>query len=491
MGTPRQSVSEPGVARRVLPYAAAGVLMFATLLLPPRPVGGIAVVLAAVLIALVMVAALLVPWARVPAWAQIVPAIVSFLAIALVRHAAGGTTGGVSAMALLPVIWLAVYSSVVQLGLGLVAMAATFIVPLVTIGAPTYGPEEWRRTASWLIVGAVVGVVVQRLVAESRARALETEHHAHTLATVAETVRRIGVATDARVDICDAAIVLADADFSVLMEPDGPSHLAITAMRGVEMPYARVMIGGEPSGAVVAYNSGERFFVPDGAATPAVSRRLSDLTGAVSTLYEPVRRGDDVAAVLVLGWRRRIDSLPAPVTTGIALLADEVAVVLERADLLAQLEALSRTDALTGLPNRRDWVPRLEQEIARASRDDCPLTVALLDLDLFKRFNDAHGHQAGDRLLKAAAAAWRSHLREVDLLGRYGGEEFVIVLPGCAPGEAAEVLERLRAATPGGVTSSVGAVGWAPGEEAETTLARADALLYEAKQAGRNRVLVR
>ena len=247
MGTPRQSVTEPGVARRVLPYAAAGVLMFATLLSPPCLVGGIAVVFAAALIALVILGALLVPWARAPAWAQIVPALVSFLAIALVRHAAGGTTGGVSAMALLPIIWLAVYSSVVQLGLGLVAMAATFIIPLVAIGAPTYGPEEWRRTASWLIVGAVVGIVVQRLVAESRGRALETEQHAHTLATVAETVRRIGVASDARVDICDAAIQLADADFSVLMEPDGPSHLAITAMRGVEMPYARITIGGEPS----------------------------------------------------------------------------------------------------------------------------------------------------------------------------------------------------------------------------------------------------
>jgi diguanylate cyclase (GGDEF)-like protein len=240
----------------------------------------------------------------------------------------------------------------------------------------------------------------------------------------------------------------------------------------------------------VAFTSGERFFVPDAAATPAVSRRMREATGAVSVLFEPVRRGDEVAAVLVVAWRRPVGALSERVTLGVSLLANEVGTVLERSDLLAQVEALSRTDALTGLPNRREWEPRLAQEIARARRDGTDLTVALLDFDHFKRFNDTHGHQAGDRLLKAAAAAWRARLRDIDMLGRYGGEEFVAILPGCPGQYCPSVLDRLREATPEGETCSVGAVHWAPGESAESVLARADAALYEAKQSGRDRVIL-
>ena len=91
----------------------------------------------------------------------------------------------------------------------------------------------------------------------------------------------------------------------------------------------------------------------------------------------------------------------------LTLLAAEAAVAIERADLLARLEAIARTDDLTGLANRRAWEELLPTELARAQRDDAPLCVAMLDLDHFKAYNDEHGHQAGDRLLKAAAGTWR------------------------------------------------------------------------------------
>jgi diguanylate cyclase (GGDEF)-like protein len=125
-----------------------------------------------------------------------------------------------------------------------------------------------------------------------------------------------------------------------------------------------------------------------------------------------------------------------------------VGLVRQVEDQAAQLAALARHDGLTGMPNRRAWDSELPVAMDRARRDGVPLSVALLDLDHFKRFNDQHGHQAGDRLLKSATAAWSAMLRTTDLLCRYGGEEFSVLLPGATTEQAADVLERLRAVTP-------------------------------------------
>jgi diguanylate cyclase (GGDEF)-like protein len=156
----------------------------------------------------------------------------------------------------------------------------------------------------------------------------------------------------------------------------------------------------------------------------------------------------------------------------------------------AELALVARTDALTGAPNRRSWDEQLAVELARAARLDAPVSVALIDLDHFKRFNDLRGHQAGDRLLRAATDAWRGQLRKVDLLARYGGEEFGVILPGCPPDEAAAIVDRLRALTPEGETSSAGIAGWNGAESAEALVARADRALYRAKRAGRDRTVV-
>jgi diguanylate cyclase (GGDEF)-like protein len=162
---------------------------------------------------------------------------------------------------------------------------------------------------------------------------------------------------------------------------------------------------------------------------------------------------------------------------------------IERADLLAQLEALARTDELTGLPNRRAINEDLPRELERARREERSLCLALLDLDHFKRFNDTNGHPAGDRMLQAAAAAWRQQLRSgTDLLARYGGEEFLIVLPASIE-EATDTMERLRASTPDPQTVSVGLARWDGDETPEELVARADAALYAAKEAGRDRIV--
>jgi diguanylate cyclase (GGDEF)-like protein len=161
--------------------------------------------------------------------------------------------------------------------------------------------------------------------------------------------------------------------------------------------------------------------------------------------------------------------------------------------LLAQVGALyqevgrlARTDALTGVANRRAWDDELPRELARAARSGTPLCVALLDLDHFKAYNDRHGHQAGDRLLKAAAAAWQGKLRRSDLLARYGGEEFAVLLPDCGLDSGMEIAERLRTAQPEG-TCSIGLAAWEGHETATQLLARADRALYAAKEGGPDR----
>jgi diguanylate cyclase (GGDEF)-like protein len=161
----------------------------------------------------------------------------------------------------------------------------------------------------------------------------------------------------------------------------------------------------------------------------------------------------------------------------------------EREALLARIEAMARTDELTGLANRRASDEEIRRELARARRMGHPVTIAMLDLDRFKDYNDRHGYPAGDVLLREATAAWRIEIRQSDFIGRYGGEEFVVILPDCSPTDAADVIERLRAVTPGGQTVSGGIATWEGSESAESLLARADRALYAAKHAGRDRLI--
>lgn len=130
--------------------------------------------------------------------------------------------------------------------------------------------------------------------------------------------------------------------------------------------------------------------------------------------------------------------------------------VTQRRELVGRLLEVARLDALTGVANRRAWDEELPRELSRARRSGQPLSVALLDLDHFKRFNDSRGHQAGDQMLTAAAKAWGEQIREADLIARYGGEEFALLLPDCPLTEAHTIGERLRAVTPGEVTCSMG-----------------------------------
>jgi len=156
----------------------------------------------------------------------------------------------------------------------------------------------------------------------------------------------------------------------------------------------------------------------------------------------------------------------------------------------AQLDLLARTDPLTGVSNRRAWDEQLEEQLLEVKKLGQPLCVAIIDVDNFKDYNDAKGHQAGDRLLKEVTAWWRSQLRDGDILARFGGDEFGIILPGCPLEAAHRILERLSEGMPPDATCSTGLASWNGVEPHAELVARADQALYGAKEAGRNRIVV-
>lgn len=170
------------------------------------------------------------------------------------------------------------------------------------------------------------------------------------------------------------------------------------------------------------------------------------------------------------------------------------------AELNERLKELSITDGLTGLYNRRFFEQRMGYEFARARRYRSSLSVVMMDLDHFKRLNDAYGHPFGDRVLRGAAEALGRELRDVDTLARYGGEELVAVLPETPPADVARVAGRLRQSVERAtfecqgqrvsVTVSVGVASYPNRvvETAEDLLKLADEALYRAKEGGRNRV---
>ena len=175
-----------------------------------------------------------------------------------------------------------------------------------------------------------------------------------------------------------------------------------------------------------------------------------------------------------------------------------MAAVAQRAK---RLRLMVGVDHLTGLSQRAPFVERIDEELARARRRGAPLSVAILDLDGFKAFNDTFGHPVGDRALQAVATRLRSSVRKSDLVARFGGEEFVVAFPETAVDQARQRVEHIRAelarvsiqvgrGEQRQVTVSAGLGSWpADGETFDAVLTTADARLYEAKRSGKNRVV--
>lgn len=234
-------------------------------------------------------------------------------------------------------------------------------------------------------------------------------------------------------------------------------------------------------------------------------------SATASRLSEKKPRTDGGLGVLRLIVLALAAILPAAVVVGLSLAHREthaawlaagsiivVGLVVARIwDLLqqvrsqaVQLAALARTDALTGIANRRTWDHEISRACAKAREDGGILFVALLDMDHFKRYNDTNGHSAGDDLLQQASRAWSQAISAPGFLARWGGEEFAVALPTTAPDAALAQLDRLRSMVPHEQTCSIGVARWDGEETPAALLRRADQALYEAKSGGRNRLVL-
>ncbi len=280
--------------------------------------------------------------------------------------------------------------------------------------------------------------------------------------------------------------------------------LAVLASRAGYEALTAIGSGGLPPGVITAV----------AIAVAAVAYGLADIviTAVAIMLMEPRapagqafgRPADLVidAAALGLGGLVAAAALTTPWT---ALLGIPVVVMLQRSLLVAPLESEAHTDAKTGLDSIGWWWRQAEQALGRARRRSEPFAVLVIDIDHFKRINDSFGHPVGDEVLRSVAQLIRGAVRDRDLVGRYGGEEFVLALPGTAPSLAAQIAHRLRhrvaetpfwpypevrsTVPPATLTISVGYAACPRDSDDLDRLVRlADQALYAAKAAGRNEV---
>ena len=328
---------------------------------------------------------------------------------------------------------------------------------------PTPGPASERWTLG------TAQDITDRKAAEEALRHSEEE-----LAAVAAVARCTQSGADPRPVIVTAVRSLADASSVRLLEPAGRDRSVLTA-----------------------HDRGEALLSPGDLAVAgevrSAGRPITVTSPMAQSLWQPVVVEGEVIAVLHVTWTGPSDG-PASVSPrssrAVRVLADEAGASLHAAQLRFELERSAATDPLTGALNRRAWETRLSELMHLAARSLTPLTVALIDLDNFKSYNDSHGHAAGDDLLREFADRVRSGLRAGDLFARWGGEEFILALTDCDGPAAGPILDRIRCQVPGDQTCSMGHTVWDTVEDVSVCVGRADLALYAAKRAGRDRIVL-
>jgi diguanylate cyclase (GGDEF)-like protein len=217
----------------------------------------------------------------------------------------------------------------------------------------------------------------------------------------------------------------------------------------------------------------------------------ASLNGFRTAVAVPMAWNDELKGALSVGWTsmRRIEDEDRRTLEAIADLAT---VACHNAETYEDVQQAARTDALTGLLNHGAMQVRVREEIARARRDGTPLSYVIIDLDDFKRVNDVRGHQAGDELLRTVATLLQGELRPYDQVARYGGDEFVLLLPGSDEATARAVAERVRDTMAGSLVGacSLGVAEWHEPLDADALLEHADRALLLAKRTGKGRVAV-
>ncbi|CAG0929397.1 Phytochrome-like protein cph2 [Rhodocyclaceae bacterium] len=308
--------------------------------------------------------------------------------------------------------------------------------------------------------------------------------------------------------ILTMAADLVDASCGSLMFIDENGEtLKIESALGMNMQLAQsmvVQVGSGIAGKVAA--SGHPLLVNDIEKDKRIGIPNRPRFKTKSFVSIPIKLRESIAGVLNLSDKRNQGIFTEADLNLLTIFADHASIMIERALSIERadfLEQLSITDHLTGLYNRRFLKRRMEEELARSIRQNLALTVILIDLDNFKIYNDLCGHLAGDRALKKTARILTESARQMDVVTRYGGEEFCIILPGTSKKESIFVAERIRREIEaeefpheenlpqGRLTASIGVASYPEDGTTEAVLLKAaDVALYRAKSEGRNRVVL-
>jgi diguanylate cyclase (GGDEF)-like protein len=375
-------------------------------------------------------------------------------------------------------------AAVARARLAVLSVAVTLATWVVLVVTEDLGPPEAvRHYGVGLLLAVLLAWAVHEILARTGRRLRSVGEDLDAVTAVA----RCGTSgADPRPVVLSAVRKLAAANSVAWVEPAG-KYLVAVVTDGVDATGARVPIE-SPAATARCWATRARIFVSDTRKSTRVDAALVALTGSVSMLCEPVVHDGVTIAVLTVGWTRQVRDLEDHAVTVVSTLAAEAGAAVAATRLRAQLEELATTDPMTDLVNRRGWHQRVNDLAALSARNGQPLMLAMADLDHFKAYNDTHGHQAGDALLQEFARVATALLRDVDVVARWGGEEFAIALPGSDATAAVKALDRLRASVPTGQTCSFGIAAWDGVEAVSACLARADAALYRAKAAGRDRV---
>ena len=309
--------------------------------------------------------------------------------------------------------------------------------------------------ATLLVVASAIMLVILLAGAQLDQRRAAT---AQDLAAVAAVMREIGRSDDARASIGRAVCELTGATMGGLLEPDGRGNLVLSAAHGLDDAITISLAERSASGTV--FRSREPLFVSDIPTSPEVAA-LARRYGIASALYEPVVLDDQAVGVLFVAWERRVKRLEDRSVSVARLLADRGGVRDRARRSSTRLERLARTDELTGLPNRRTGDEELGRFLARSRRAGEPLSVAMIDLDHFKAYNDRHGHAAATACCRprrrpgatrcapatcspatAARSSWRSSRCTLDDAGRRR-----------APARRSPTRSRARSASPCGTAA--------------------------------------
>jgi diguanylate cyclase (GGDEF)-like protein len=317
---------------------------------------------------------------------------------------------------------------------------------------------------------------------------LETERRRAASSAQDGVVVRVANALNATLDLQEILLTLVheaalalDADSTGVFLGDGAEGAVATAGYGVPEGWHGLRV--EPGEGVTGR-------VLKTGATVVQHDSASDLPladTAKTLLAVPMSWNGEMRGVLTVGWaaRRRVEDEDQHTTEAIAGLAT---LACRNAEAYERVQHVARTDALTGVLNHGAMQVRIREEIARARRDGTPLGAVILDLDDFKSVNDTRGHAAGDELLRKVAGALQLELRPYDQVARYGGDEFVLLLPGSDEQMTAHVAERCRDAIGG--KCSIGVAAWHDGLDADGLLEQADRALMLAKRTGKGRVAI-